>query len=92
MLFKVLTVILAVLLIAETGYVLMHRGTIQRFQPVGGYQGFMALDTGNGRLCSTLPEKNSPSVWKERAEGETDPDLKAALVWIANVPTCWSIR
>jgi hypothetical protein len=92
MLFKVLTVILFVLLCAETGYIMMHLGSANRFQPVSGYQGFLALDTRDGRLCSTTPGKEAPSVYKEQADKETNEDLKADLSTLAAVPTCWSIR
>lgn len=91
MIFKSLTIILGLVVIAECGYFALRRPT-NRFQPVGGYQGFLALDTRDGRLCSTMPGKEAPSVYKKQADKETDENLKADLSALAMVPTCWSIR
>jgi hypothetical protein len=79
MLFKSLTAILFILLSVETAYVLTHRRSANRFQPVSGYQGFVPLDSRDVRLCSTMPGKESPSVYKEQADKETNGDLKAEL-------------
>lgn len=90
--FKVLTVILLILLCAETAFILPYRRSGSRFLPVSGYQGFLALDTRDGRLCSTMPGNQAPSVYKEEANKETNENLKVDLSTLAAVPTCWSIR
>jgi hypothetical protein len=82
MLFKILTVILAILLSAETAYILKLQHPSNRFQFVGGYDGFVALDTRDGRLCRTWPEKLSPAT--------EDASDEAKLLRV--LPSCWSIR
>jgi len=62
MVFKFLTILLVATAVIEGGY-LIHRRPTNRFQPVSGYQGFLALDTRDGRLCSTMPGKEAPSVY-----------------------------
>jgi hypothetical protein len=63
MLFKVLTVILLILLTAETGYVLMHRHPSDRFKVVRDYgYGIVAFDSATGRLCKTLRTKSTAEI------------------------------
>ncbi len=54
--FKVLTGILAILVVTETAYMLAHRRSIHRFQPVAveEWSGSVAFDTATGRICRTL--------------------------------------
>jgi hypothetical protein len=69
MLFKILTVGLAILLVAETGYVLAHRYPIDRFKVVKDYDyGFVAFDSATGRLCKTLRTKSAAEIKKSNAE------------------------
>ena len=54
---KLLTSILAVLLLAQTVYMVGYRPLRpSRFQPVAEGNGFLALDTVTGRLCRTIPD------------------------------------
>ena len=63
MLFKVLTVILLILLTAETGYVVTHRHPIGRFKVVRDYgYGIVAFDSATGRLCKTLRTKSPAEI------------------------------
>jgi hypothetical protein len=68
MLLKLLTVGLALLLAAESLYILSHRHPINRFKPVDGYDGLVAFDTATGQLCKTLRTKSAAEI--EQLEGE----------------------
>ncbi len=58
MLFKLLTTFLALMLVAESVYILMHRlPANNRFRPVEGYEGIAAFDTATGELCKTIRTK-----------------------------------
>lgn len=81
MAFKLLTVILVLTVVAETGYIILRRPT-NRFQIVAGYNGFVALDTRDGRLCGTAPGK-----WPPASADATDEEKL-----IRALPTCWSLR
>src|ERR1035438_6456199 len=67
---KVLTVILLILLAAESGYILPHRHPSDRFKVVSDYDyGIVAFDSATGRLCKTLRTKSATEI--EQAEAET---------------------
>jgi len=69
MLFKVLTVILMILLAAETGYVLTYRHPSDRFNVVRDYDyGIVAFDSATGRLCKTLRTKSAAEIDKADKE------------------------
>ena len=71
---KVLTVILLILLAAETGYVLMHRHPSDRFKVVRDYDyGIVAFDSATGRLCKTLQTKSAAEIEKSDAEAAKKP-------------------
>ena len=54
---KLLTVILAAVLLVETAFVITSRPLRpSRFQPVSEGNGLLALDTVTGRLCRTIPD------------------------------------
>jgi hypothetical protein len=53
MLFKTLTGILAVLVLAEGGYIFLARHPINRFKPVDE-DGYLAFDSATGQLCRTF--------------------------------------
>ena len=57
MLLKSLFAVLALLLAAESLFILMHRHPANRFKPVEGYDGVVAFDTATGQLCKTLRTK-----------------------------------
>jgi hypothetical protein len=59
MLFKALTCILALVVVAEGGYIFLHRQNINRFKPVDT-DGYMAFDTASGQLCRTFQAKPAP--------------------------------
>jgi hypothetical protein len=91
MILKYFIVVLGLIVVAEGAYLVLRHPT-NRFQTVSGYEGFMALDTRDGRLCSTMPGKQTPAIWKELGEKETNEELRADLSTLAMVPTCQSIR
>lgn len=88
--FRLTTIILLLSLVLEIAYVIHDPPS--RFQTVGGYDGFMALDTRNGRLCSVLPSEAARDSWKKAAEQETDENLRTEEAQIAAVPTCAGAR
>ncbi len=59
MLFKTLTCILAVAVVAEGGYIFLHRHPINRFKPMDD-DGYVAFDTASGQLCRTFRSKSAP--------------------------------
>jgi hypothetical protein len=68
MLFKILTVILLILLAAESGYILIHRHPSDRFKVVRDYDyGIVAFDSATGRLCKTLRTKSAAEIEKSDA-------------------------
>jgi hypothetical protein len=72
MLFKILTVILLILLAAETWYVLTHRHPSDRFKVLNDYEyGIVAFDSATGRLCKTLQTKSAAEIEKLDAEAAT---------------------
>jgi hypothetical protein len=72
-LFRLLTVVLAVLLVAESVYILMHRHPANRFKPVEGYDAIVAFDTATGQLCKTLRTKSAAEIEKSAAEAAKQP-------------------
>ena len=70
MLFKILTVILLILLAAESGYILIHRHPSDRFKVVRDYDyGIVAFDSATGRLCKTLRTKSAAEIEGLDAQG-----------------------
>lgn len=67
--FKILTYILAVMVLAEGGYIILHSHPISRFKPVEE-NGYVAFDTATGQLCRTYRMKPSP----KRASAVVPPD------------------
>jgi len=59
MLFKTLTCILALVVVAEGGYIFLHRRPINRFKPVDD-DGYAAFDTATGQLCRAFRARPSP--------------------------------
>jgi hypothetical protein len=59
MLFKALTCILALVVVAEGGYIFLHRRTINRFKSVDDY-GYAAFDSATGQLCRTFQARSAP--------------------------------
>lgn len=73
MLSKLLIVVLAVLLAAESVYVLTHRHAANRFKPVEGYDGVVAFDTAMGQLCKTMRTKSAAQIEQSEAEAAKKP-------------------
>ena len=59
MLLKILTSILAVLVVAVSGYAIWNRHPVNRFKPVDE-DGYLAFDTATGQLCRTYRAKSPP--------------------------------
>ncbi len=58
MVFKTLTCILAFVVVAEAGYIFLHRHPINRFKSVDD-NGYAAFDTATGQLCRTIRVKST---------------------------------
>jgi hypothetical protein len=71
--FKLLTLALAVLLVGESLFMLMHRHPSNRFKPVEAYDGLVAFDTGTGQLCKTLRTKSAVEIEQSEAEAAKKP-------------------
>lgn len=82
MLLKILTAVLAVLLIAESAYMLTHRRPVHRFQftTAETWGEFVAFDTVTGRICRTI------------AEGPADVSDDDNTRFLKKLPACWEIR
>ena len=89
MLFKTLTCILALLVVAEGGYIFLHRHPINRFKSVDE-DGYVAFDSATGQLCRTFrpgpphkeaqpaPIKPAPSSFQsKKSDPKFDPILDA---------------
>jgi hypothetical protein len=68
MLLKLMTGFLALLLAAESLFILMHLHPTNRFKPVEGYDGVAAFDTATGQLCKTLRTKSAAEFEQSEAE------------------------
>ncbi len=72
--FKLLTAVLALLLAAESLYILKHRNpTNNRFRPVESYDGIVAFDTATGQLCKTLRTKSAAEIERSAVEAAKQP-------------------
>ncbi len=90
MLFKTLTCILALLVVAEGGYIFLHRHPINRFKSVDE-DGYVAFDSATGQLCRTFrpgpphkeaqpaPIKPAPSSFQSKKFIER---LKSEICWV----------
>jgi len=88
MILKILTSILALAVVAEGGYILLHRNAINRFKPVDE-EGYLAFDSATGQLCRTFrpgsrpkkiqpaPIKPAPSSLDSKKSGPDDRILTA---------------
>ena len=83
MVLKILTWMLALTVLAESGYIVLHRHPINRFKPVDE-DGYLAFDSATGQVCKTArpgPErkkaKPSPSAVQRDGRGKSDPILEA---------------
>jgi hypothetical protein len=74
--------LLTVFVAIEGGYMLINRKISSRFIPINGYDGFVAIDTASGRLCTTM---KFPPLHDANA-----PTDEAALV--RALPYCSDIR
>jgi len=79
MLFKALTCVLALLVLAEGGYILLHRQPINRFKLMDD-DGYVAFDTVSGQLCKTFRSNSVPNGVKtsplsDHSTGSSSGDL-----------------
>jgi hypothetical protein len=65
MYFKLLSILLAVLLVVESAFLYLHRPAPNRFRAVDGYGGLVAFDTATGQLCKTLKMKSAAEIEAE---------------------------
>jgi hypothetical protein len=87
MILKILTSILALAVVAEGGYILLHRNAVNRFKAVDE-DGDLAFDSATGQLCRTIrpaplpkkmqlaPIKPAPSSFDSK---ESNPKLDPIL-------------
>lgn len=73
MLFKLLTAVLAVALIAENVYILTHRHPANRFKYMDSHDGVVAFDTTAGQLCKTLRTRSTAEIELAEAESAKKP-------------------
>jgi hypothetical protein len=81
--FKLLSGLLAALLVAESVFLYVHRSEPNRFTQVEAYEGFVAFDTSSGQLCKTLKTKSVAEIQAEskreaapkRAELKNEPPV-----------------
>src|SRR6266550_464889 len=73
MLLKLLTTSLALLLAAESLFILMYRRPTNGFKAVDGYDGVVAFDTATGQLCKTLRTKSAAEIEQAEAEAVNKP-------------------
>jgi hypothetical protein len=73
MVLKLLTTFLALLLAAESLFILMHRHPTNRFKAVENYDGIVAFDTATGQLCKTLRTKSAAEIEQSEAEAAKKP-------------------
>ena len=92
---KILTLVLSILLIVETGYVLEHRKQTNRFQPLTEYKGALALDTATGKVCRTMPAfppKSAVELWLWSVPGDPKKSDESMAFFTQTLPVCWDIR
>jgi hypothetical protein len=107
MVFKSLTLLLALLLMAESAYILLlHRRVSNRFkiQDIEGYELFVAFDTATGQLCKTARLRTAEEMKRDAdkqpsfldrlalKDAAKDAASDMTLQAIANLPTCVDIR
>lgn len=73
MLLKTLTCILALVVVAEGGYIFLHRHPINRFKPMDD-DGYVAFDTASGQLCKTFRSKSAPRGIKSSPSADYSPE------------------
>ena len=89
MILKILTSILALAVVVEGGYILLHRNAVNRFKPLDE-DGYLAFESATGQLCRTFrlgsrPKKIQPAPIKpapssfdlKKPNPEVDPILNA---------------
>lgn len=74
MVFKTLTCILALVVIAESGYIFLRRHPVNRFKPMDDY-GYTAFDTASGQLCRTFRSKPAPTKVQLSPSPDRSPEL-----------------
>lgn len=107
MVFKLLTVVLSVLLAAESVYILVPRhaaGNRFKLQPIEGHELFVAFDTATGQLCKTARLRTAQEMERDADRQQSFLDrlaLKDAAKdaagdstreAIARLPACADIR
>jgi hypothetical protein len=87
MLFKAISCILALVVVAEGSYILLHRHPINRFRTVDE-DAYLAFDSATGQLCRTFrpgtpPKKTGPVPIRPAASSydsmESDPKVDRIL-------------
>src|SRR4029077_14805383 len=71
-LFKTLTCILAVTVIAEGGYIFWHRYPNNRFKLIDD-DGYVAFDTASGQLCRTFHPRSAPNRVESAPSSDRSP-------------------
>jgi hypothetical protein len=71
MYFKLLSILLAVLLVVESAFLYLHRPAPNRFRAVDGYGGLVAFDTATGQLCKTLKMKSAAEIEAESKQNRS---------------------
>jgi hypothetical protein len=73
---KTLACILALVVIAEGGYIFLHRHPINRFKPIDD-DGYLAFDTASGQLCRTFRSNSAPKKTAPSPSSDRSPESKS---------------
>ena len=73
---KTLACILALVVIAEGGYIFLHRHPINRFKPIDD-DGYLAFDTASGQLCRTFRSNSAPKKIALSPSSDHSPETKS---------------
>jgi hypothetical protein len=76
MFLKTLACILALVVIAEGGYIFWHRQPINRFKPMDD-DGYVAFDTASGQLCRTFRANSAPKKIAPSPSSDRSPKTKS---------------
>jgi len=76
MFLKTLACILALVVIAEGGYIFLHHHPINRFKPIDD-DGYVAFDTASGQLCRTFRSNPAPKKTALLPSSDRPPETKS---------------
>jgi len=72
---RVLSGILIILLVAESGYIALNRHSVNRFKPVD-QNGYLAFDSATGQLCKSYRSKGPVKTFNAAPAASLPPQSK----------------